>query len=364
MSKRMGVFNPREDERVNAIPQRAWDGMAPTDPDDVYGKMEMRMNRPRKPRRPAWAESGSFAAALSALERFSEEDNVPAQWAHSALVDLDQLRVIRVPKDQVDALPFSGRSGPDGALWPDLVEEARQVKLPFPVVYVDLGGALIFEDHNHVVLSGAFLSQGDHRHGALDLMPVVSMGRSAPFFVPGVGAVHFSDHFEHGFQAYKKDRQDQHPDQETWNAAFTYAVARVLEVALFMQSVNVEIAETPMSARTRERQINKGRNISLTVQVRQQRRRVSASSGGSVNFSHRFEVRGHYTHHFETKPDGTPNKVFERYANKHPDKVMSVGGQPCVRFWTPPYVKGPVNKPFVPKVRVLDDVPSDDVSTL
>lgn len=50
--------------------------------------------------------------------------------------------------------------------------------------------------------------------------------------------------------------------------------------------------------------------------------------------------------------DGTPSKTFGRCLTKDPSRVITVDGKPCFRFWVPPFVKGPADKPFVPKVRV------------
>jgi hypothetical protein len=89
------------------------------------------------------------------------------------------------------------------------------------------------------------------------------------------------------------------------------------------------------------------------IYIRQGRRSTRGDDGGGVEFSHRFEVRGNFAHHFELTAKGEPNRLFERWSVEKPEKVINIGGQPCVRIWRPPYVKGPEDKPLIPKIRHL-----------
>jgi hypothetical protein len=121
-------------------------------------------------------------------------------------------------------------------------------------------------------------------------------------------------------------------------------------------SFNVELVEAPLSRRQRERELAKGREIALTVQIRHSKRSAAAEPGeGKADYSHRFETRGDFRHHFEKKADGTANQVYASCVAKDPTRLIKVDGKPCFRFWVPPFVKGPVDKPFVPKLRLSSD---------
>jgi hypothetical protein len=87
------------------------------------------------------------------------------------------------------------------------------------------------------------------------------------------------------------------------------------------------------------------------VYIRQGRRSIREPGGEHVEFSHRFEVRGNFAHHFELTAKGEPNRLFERWSVEKPEKVINIGGKPCVRIWRPPHVKGPEGKPLIPKIR-------------
>jgi hypothetical protein len=80
------------------------------------------------------------------------------------------------------------------------------------------------------------------------------------------------------------------------------------------------------------------------VVIRQQKRRLiypEDHAPDSPDWSHRWEVRGHFKH-FRTGP------TFE----KNPDRrIAGVDGDQFVRIWCPPHVKGPEDKPLIPKLR-------------
>jgi hypothetical protein len=130
---------------------------------------------------------------------------------------------------------------------------------------------------------------------------------------------------------------------------------RAITCLAWLMSFNVELVEAPLSRRQRERELAKGREIALTVQIRQSKRSAATEREGKADYSHRFETRGHFRHHFETKADGSENQVYASCLAKDPARLIEVDGKPCFRFWVPPFVKGPVDKPFVPKLRLSSD---------
>lgn len=126
------------------------------------------------------------------------------------------------------------------------------------------------------------------------------------------------------------------------------AVSRVLDVLYFLDSSNVELVEAPVSRQVRRRSDREGRPIGTVVEIRTSKRKYIARDGGEgdgmpVEFSHRFEVSSHYKHF----PVGT------RMADSRPDlvKYCSKCDAPCRKIWTPSFVKGPEDKPFIPKTR-------------
>lgn len=126
--------------------------------------------------------------------------------------------------------------------------------------------------------------------------------------------------------------------------AAPYAALAVLE------SANVELVD---SVRPYVRGHVAFGTPKFDIYIRQNRRSAGGSGDGFSNYSHRFEVRGNFAHHFELTASGTPNRLFERWSVEKPEKVVQVGGQPCIRIWRPPYVKGPEDKPLIPKIRHL-----------
>lgn len=325
-------------------------------------------------RRPAWAASASFSEAWSKMEQLSVRGTTPnARGSASFILGLlSKARVVVVGKDQADALPPTPVEEESlGKLIDTTGGRMRNMRLPFPIVFVEADGARIRGDKD-------ITSDGDAAYaGTLFFHPARYGSYDVDLSGPGecgVAGLSFYRMVEAGgrmscapsFVSYGPPSEDGDEvplvadlfDMGTSHVHLAQASYGALDLGLvlleFLQAVNVELVEAPLNASARKKAERKGQQVALTVQVKQSKRRISKPSENRADFSHRFEVRGHYTHHFETKPDGTPNKVFERYARKHPDKVLSVQGEPCVRFWTPPYVKGPIDKPFVPKVRVVE----------
>lgn len=122
-----------------------------------------------------------------------------------------------------------------------------------------------------------------------------------------------------------------------------------------LESANVELVDSPV-------QYHRGHVAHGTpkydVYIRQAKRRLGQQTLGEARYSHRFEVRGNFAHHFEETAAGTPNRLFERWSLERPEKVIQIGGQPCIRIWRPPYVKGPEDMPLIPKIRHIASVPS------
>lgn len=348
-----------------------------------------RVDPPRVGSRPAWAAAPRFNACWAGMESAARvRRGTQAGTALRFLLRdwLSRAQVVTIEKEQAEVLPMPEKTATP--LEPSVEEACRVVEqhsgddcsvrdmfevqawtahlfdslpLPFEPLFLDLGGVetdLTYPNGAAGLIQGCFLSRGDSGllGGEDDIRGMVFLRNPAGSQTTAWPGVSLGE-IEHGGNGDAFAHLDNAGNWSQCHAALSclgYQTAAA--VLLWLESVNVEIVETPMKPKRRKRQIEKGRQIALTVSIKQSKRRSDSAAGGHRDYSHRFEVRGHYKHHFEEKPNGDLNKVFERYANKHPDKVLNIQGQRCVRFWTPPYVKGPGDKPLVPKVRVVEAV--------
>jgi hypothetical protein len=299
-------------------------------------------------KRPTWAAAGSFASAYSAAERSLGEQMAEA-------------RVICIPKEQAEVLPNT----------------ESFARPPFDKIYFDFGGIRFGPAHE---LVGALVWNIADRMKPEDrstyeadpiLRPYIDKPASFVMYPFGrsvgrrvmspAAAITVFDEGETEFDypifqappvAGNSSLEEAAERLARWQAS------RIEACLQWLQSFNVEVVETPLSPRQREREIKKGRQIALTVEVKQSKRYTSRRrSNGKANYSHRFETRGRYNHHFEEKADGTPNKVFAACLRKNPSRLVTVDGKRCFKFWQPPFVTGPVDKPLVPKVRVAAETP-------
>lgn len=127
------------------------------------------------------------------------------------------------------------------------------------------------------------------------------------------------------------------------------ALASVNSVLYMLDSANVDLVEA--SVQHERGHVGHGK-IRYEILVQPSKSRYKRRDDTQpANYSHRFEVRGNFAHHYETKPDGTENKLFTKWSMERPEKIIEHAGRPCIRIWRPPYVKGPSDKPLVPKVR-------------
>lgn len=324
-------------------------------------------------KRPAWAETAAFANCWSHLEIVRK---LGAPFAEQWLSAMSASRVIKIEREQIDALPLDLdvlKEDEEGRKYLDyrvLKERWLGVRNPFPVTFLDLSEAQVPMFLNETLATAALLVDPAElsRFGlepssvppAPMLLPFLHFPEGRPGEPIGIGV--FPDPDDEGITGL---------DLANWEAAGEAQFRKVLEdgVALaeravtclaWLMSFNVELIEAPLSPRQRERELAKGREIALTVHVKQGKRSpVSTQSGERANYSHRFETRGHFRHHFETKPDGTPSKTYAACLSKDPSRLVEIGGKPCFRFWVPPFVKGPTDKPFVPKVRIAGEQGSE-----
>lgn len=134
-------------------------------------------------------------------------------------------------------------------------------------------------------------------------------------------------------------------------AANTYTRAsRLVEILYFLDTPNIEIVDAPLTRQIRRQAERSGATIAQTIFVKHSQRRSKQRDGDaeSIDYSHQFEVRGHWKYY----PKGT------RTADARPDLLRFVPGRGmCRKIWCPPFVKGPEDAPLVIKTRRLREDP-------
>lgn len=327
-------------------------------------------------KRPAWAETAAFASCWSHLELVAK---LGVAYPAQCLRAMAEARVIKIDRPQIDALPLDletlkedeeGRKLLD---YRSLEKRWRGVRNPFPVTFLDLSEAEVPMFLNDTRATAALVIDSDQL-SRFDLEPLTAPASAAPLIVPflhypdgrpgepigvavlpGVGGEGIT-----GLDLADWEAQGQERFENVLRDGVSLA-ERAVTCLAWLMSFNVELVEAPLSPRQRKRELDKGRQIALTVQVKQATRAGSSpSSGERANYSHRFETRGHFRHHFEVKPDGSPNKTFASCFQKDPSRALEIDGKPCFRFWIPPFVKGPRDKPFVPKIRLTREDPAPE----
>jgi hypothetical protein len=289
-----------------------------------------------EPRRPVWAAAGTFPAAWDGTAQLARKtpaspDKVPP--VHALLASLSIANIIRFDQAQMDALPEASDQ--------QMHTIIRTGRPPFSSTYLSLGdrmGAAVLSDTTD---DGMGLVVWAFRHFEAHpvpnetdlswLMPVMQ----ARYDGVNVRLSPIHKQFNDAVGALMGEYRE-----------FCVQAVRYAATALyFLESANVELVDTPVSRQERRAAERKGGRVTLTVHVRTPKRRLrSDPSGHHIDYSHRFEVRGHYKHF----PVGT------KLADSAPTKLVThpTLGQ-CRRIWCPPFVKGPEDKPLIPKVRII-----------
>lgn len=297
-------------------------------------------------RRPAWAASPNFARCWAGAER------VHTEGLNQVLDGLAEARVIAVDREQVQALPRFFTYSQDALELRDtsnLAALLSEVRAPFPATFLDLDNAsLAPSEPNAGTVAAALVVPGERVSFSREI-PGVAIG---PFLstadgVPQLVCWVFSDGGDLVTAWVDSDVRDQLEgarDEYGWRHCSSLGVDVAAAVLTWLESVNVDLVEAHVSPRQRKRELSKGRKIALTVQVRPPKSKP-VGRNGKANYSHRFEVRGHYMHF----PEGT------KIGDADPEKLSFVPGRGFVRkVWCPPHVKGPADRPLVPKVRIVE----------
>jgi hypothetical protein len=221
----------------------------------------------------------------------------------------------------------------------------RNLQPPFDLTWVDTGSVTLEPGTTDCVLVGGLVFSSEEsparpQHKGAAVLPVIKGASDHVLSAPPVLAAAHPDH--RGMAAVDLSHDQKFSQMVNAGDRGAKDLQEIIVDAGGV-IVNVDLVEAPLSPRQRKREAKKGRRIALTVQVRQPKTRP-VGRNGTANYSHRFEVRGHYMHF----PGGT------KLADADPAKLSFVPGRGFVRkVWCPPHVKGPQDKPLVPKVRVV-----------
>jgi hypothetical protein len=265
---------------------------------------------------------------------------------------LARARVIQIDKDQVEALPFQPYTYADVGVW------LSRINPPFPEVFLDLGGAsmmpmfvdleilgVLVRGTNEWPLSGPPVSEGIH------LIPFFRNIHTRQLIVPGVafpGAANVVD--ESGLPTVGLSTGRFVPVADAQYDMFGLMIGDGATVSCrvlaFLESANLELREARLSKKRLRAARRNQSQIALTVYIRSSSRSERAEAPGTRReFSHRFEVRGHYKLFAATSKMGL----------KRPELLSWVPERQGFfrRVWCPPFIVGPPDKPLIPKRRVL-----------
>lgn len=273
-------------------------------------------------------------------------------------------RVVMVTPEQFKGLPT-----PDNAL-----EFALDVKPPFPITYFDLAGpsgmggvpielcnpseedggtgrewvtyltGVIFVEHSDALSVIPILRERKTlKHGMHILVPsCVGYYAGEPLEKITLCDVLVTAEGVIAADVESKMLKDHHRTAK-------HLAAQCLPLLMLLESVNVDLEDAPLKPKQAKVAQQKARTRPLVVAVRRKTRRAPKVATGAEpirKLSVQVEVRGHFKHH----GPGTP--VFKAAERCQPEKIKTRAGRgPCVRFWCPPFIMGPVDAPLVIKAR-------------
>lgn len=328
-------------------------------------------------KRPAWAAAPMFGRCWSAAESSAADGLITALYRDQVLTDLARAHVLSIDPTQAEVLPrvlpafehiaATAEHDQDKVMAEGdraltvLADLLREVRTPFPVLFIDFGRPV--EGYGSVPVVGSLVLEGPSpSRGAID-------GQSGLAVIPFVGeqvplpfCIYYADTSSPTWREARSSgvvtrwldpNMDEAPVPEDAEESVIQVRAGGLGAAdltvailSWLESVNVELIEAPLTPRRRAAALKRGRRIPQVVHVRQPKSRPRRDvSRGRANYSHRFEVRGHYMHFDEST----------RVGRSDPTKLSFVPGRGFVRkVWCPPHVKGPTDRPLVPKVRTVE----------
>jgi hypothetical protein len=310
--------------------------------------------------RPTWEASRTFGTVWEGTVACAQNLKIARpwrEWGCEVLRGLATARVLVVDPAQAAVLPplTCARFGEAQDL--ELFRNAMErVTLPWDSIYMDLGGVLRPDYDNTqecAEIPGALVRRFED--GRLRILGFVD-GTPISVVAPGergVGA--WTPALEYGRDevsaAYARAGKDVAEMEKEMAENAIDRAERVIAALQWLESANVEVVDAPLTRQVRRQAERKGHEISKIVRVKlpkSHRDGRQPMHTGVIDFDHRFEVRGHY----KFFPAAT------KLAKAAPEKLSWVPERNGYfrRIWCPPFVKGPIGKPLVPKTRVLGAV--------
>lgn len=249
---------------------------------------------------------------------------------------IPQARTIVIPAEQAHVAH-------EAAYQDNMAEMIQGTKPPFSVTLIDFVGVERRMDDDvpwkDTMPAGVLIFQESEEEMAY----ITFYYRGNDLLVLGIFVMHLEDYFRNSWSGMFDSSFEERPagdntDYETIGEEFAYAgtngARRAATSLLLLESANVDLVESPYP----RGHVSAGAPR-YEVVVRQSTKRYKAREGGQhMEFTHRFEVRGNFAHHFELTAEGKTNRIYERWSEERPEKIVEVDGRPCVRIWRPPYV--------------------------
>ena len=256
---------------------------------------------------------------------------------------IGQARVFGFSKEQTSAIPPLSDD--------EFASISHTLNIPFDVCYMDLAypdgqplsASVDWGDHQGeegficgLNVYGALLYLEGESIKAIPVYSISVVGTDNPSRILLTGIFDISDHKLNVAPDFEKDTKH----ISVMGKAIIHLIIQNLH---FMQSANVYLGDASLSRQQRKQLKKDDKPIPLETKIKQSKPYKSNSSSNSqIDFSYRFEVRGHYKHFSE----GT------RIAQANVDRMINIPGKGnVVRIWCPPFVKGPSDKPLVIKNR-------------
>lgn len=257
------------------------------------------------------------------LPRVDNEGLYRMTVAARALLRQPSMRVVRLPVSQVVAFCDMEDA---------LLDIATSLRPPFDATFLDFG----FAEPGSLQLAGASLVWHDdeNRWSAIAYARWPKSDEWSTMYVdPSQHVVGSPPRAE--LIGPRRDR----PDRTTRDFGDDMFKAIVGSLA-FMESANVDLVEADPYPRWHQ-----AHGIPHhEVVIRQATKRYVYGEEHvqiAQEWSHRWEVRGHFKHFRR-------GSTYDRNADR---QIQTSDGDRFVRVWCPPHVKGPADKPLVPKVR-------------
>lgn len=277
-------------------------------------------------RRSAWV---AVVRELEAeLEVRTDPDITRAFTVALKLLQDERLRIVQFESSQ--AASFAGMGA-------GLLAAAELERPPFPVTFYDFDFARV--GPRGVTIVGALVADEDVTH---DKWMALIWGRDATGLwrtwtrlagvgldaagLPKTSAVHIGPRLQEDGE-FGLDDDSIEP------------ILLACGALTMLSSANVTLVESqPRPRNTRAAHLT---HYDIAVRVGAKTRYVGGQGPHSTpDWSHRWEVAGHFKHFRQ-------GAIFD----SNPDRRIRQGSEEYVRIWCPPHVKGPENKPLVPKVR-------------